>query len=168
MWNYEKLDCPFKKGDKYFYFKNNGLDNQNIMFMLDDLSKMENEKVFLDPNKLSEKGTSSINGYEFSNNSKWFAYCISGKFLVQTFMTFSFNPYFCNSSYKNADGGSDWLRIKIMNVETKEELKEELNFCRFTTIKWTKDDEGFFYSGYLPTEKQIDSESKIHKIFYHK
>ena len=74
-----------------------------------------------------------------------------------------------NSFLCKLDGGSDWLSIKIKNVETGQELKETLKFCRFTTIRWTLDNAGFFYSGYLQTKNMNDPESKKnHKIFYHK
>ena len=143
MWNYEKFGCPFKVGNKYYYFGNSGLENQDNLYVLNDLNDTE-PKLFLNPNKLSKEGTSSINTYQFSNDGEWFAYAIS-------------------------DGGSDWLRIRIRNAKTGEDLKEELDFCRFTKISWTKDNLGFFYSGYLPTDDPNDPAAKQnHKIFYHK
>lgn len=143
MWNYEKFTCPIKVENCYYYFHNKGLDNQNIMYALKDLNDPK-PTLFLDPNELSKEATSSINTYAFSKDHKWFAYAIS-------------------------DQGSDWLRIKIRNVQTEQDLKEEIDFCRFTKILWTKDNLGFFYSGYLPNEDLNEPNvKKTHKIFYHR
>lgn len=110
------------------------------MYFVQDLNDAQ-PKVFLDPNQLSKEGTSSINEYAFSDDAKWFAYAIS-------------------------DCGSDGLRIKIRNVETKEDLGEELNFCQFTKIAWTSDSAGFFYSGF--EDPNDPKATKHHKIFYHR
>lgn len=139
IWNYEKFSCPIKAGDRYYFFKNSG-QNQDILYSIKNLNDAQPE-VFLDPNELSKEGTSALNVSEFSDDAKWFAYSI-------------------------ADGGSDWLRIKIRNVETKEDLLEELNFCRFTKISWTSDSAGFFYSGFQdPSDPKATGH---HKIFYHR
>ena len=121
------------------------------MYVLNSLDD-EQPKVFLDVNKLSKEGTDPIETHAFSLDCKWFAYAIS-------------------------DAGSDWSRIKIRNVETGEDLDEQLDYCRSVKILFTKDNLGFFYSGYSPTENDPTENlndlndlaaKKNHKIFYHR
>ena len=140
IWNYEKFTCPFKAGESYYYFGNSDERNQDVMYSVRDLDDAQ-PTVFLDPNELSKEGTSALNEYAFSDDAKWFAYTI-------------------------ADGGSDWLRMKIRNVQTKEDLPEELSFCLFTKIAWTPDSAGFFYSGF--EDPSNPEATKHHKIFYHR
>jgi len=91
LWNYEKYGIPFKEGDRYFYFKNDGLQNQNVLYVLDDLDG--NPRVLLDPNQLSEDGTVALTGYAISPDGHWLAYSLS-------------------------ESGSDWKTWRIRNIDS--------------------------------------------------
>ncbi|ESO01437.1 hypothetical protein HELRODRAFT_187164 [Helobdella robusta] len=124
LWNYPKYGCPQKHGDKWYYFYNSGLQNQSVMYVQSCLDGPS--EVFLDPNLLSEEGTTSISTYAFSEDGKYLAYGLS-------------------------EAGSDWVYIKIKSTESKEDFPEVLKHCKFTSLSWTHDNLGFFYNIY-PTE----------------
>ena len=139
--DYPKYGSPFKKNNKYYYFKNNGLQNQSVLY---ELVSMDSEpQVILDPNKLSKDGTVALSQFAFSNNGKYLAYSI-------------------------ARSGSDWNEIYVMNLETKELLQDQIKWVKFSGIAWQGD--GFYYSAYNePVEgKEFSNKNEYQKVFYHK
>ncbi len=143
LWDYEKFSAPFKRGQRYFYSKNDGLQNQSVLYKMDSLDG--DAEVLIDPNQWSEDGTIALSGLAFSDDGKWLAYGI------QT-------------------SGSDWRSWKIMNVETGEILDDELNWIKFGGVSWTNDNQGFFYSRYdEPKEdEKFQGLNLGQKIYYHK
>ncbi|XP_022914975.2 prolyl endopeptidase-like isoform X1 [Onthophagus taurus] len=145
LWNYPKFSPPYKHGNKYFQFRNTGLQNQSVIYVQETLNS--EAKVFLDPNLLSEDGTIALSGVDFSENGAYFAYGLS----------------------KN---GSDWLEIKCRDVNTGKDYDEVLKKVKFTSMSWTHDDLGFFYCAYLDKEgksdgSETDSNEK-QKLYYHR
>ncbi|MEH1905974.1 MAG: prolyl oligopeptidase family serine peptidase [Nostoc sp.] len=150
LWDYEKYGIPFKEGeslpdgssDRYFYFKNDGLQNQSVLYTLKTLD--DQPKVLLDPNKLSEDGTVALSGLSISENGKLLAYGLSAS-------------------------GSDWQEWKVRDVETGEDLQDHLKWIKFSGASWTHDHQGFFYSRYdEPNEKtQLEDVNYYQKLYYH-
>lgn len=140
IWNYEKIGAPFKEGDYTYFYKNDGLQAQSVLYRTDKTGKTE---VFLDPNKFSEKGTTSLSGISFNKKGNLLAYSIS-------------------------EGGSDWNKIIIMDALTGKILDEPI-VSKFSGIAWQGDD-GFYYSKYdQPTEgSQLSGMTDTHKVYYHK
>ncbi len=140
IWNYEKISAPFTEGNYSYFYKNDGLQAQSVLYRTDKSGKTE---VFLDPNKFSEKGTTSLSGLSFNKKGNLLAYSIS-------------------------EGGSDWNKIIIMDVETKKILDEPI-VCKFSSTSWYKD-EGFYYSKYdQPKEGSVLSGmTDTHKVYFHK
>ncbi|MDO4727902.1 MAG: prolyl oligopeptidase family serine peptidase [Bacteroidota bacterium] len=140
LWNYEKTGAPFVKGDYTYYYKNDGLQNQSVIYRKDKNGK---EEVFLDPNSFSEDGSTSLAGLEFSKNNKIVAYSIS-------------------------EGGSDWRKVIIMEVESKKIIEDTLYDVKFSGISW-KGNEGFYYSSYdKPKGSELSEKTDQHKLYYHK
>ncbi len=141
LWNYPKYSAPFKKGNKFYFYKNDGLQNQSVLFTQDNLES--EPSIFLDPNTLKEDGTAALGSTSFSKNGNYFAYAIN-------------------------DAGSDWQTIYIKNVITGEVLKDELKWAKFTGMAWKG--EGFYYSKYdVPEEgKEFSTSNEYHKVYYHK
>ena len=141
LWNYEKVGTPFKHGDNYFMYKNDGIQNQSILYMQKGLDG--EQKVLLDPNTMSEEGTTALSGMGFSKDNKYMAYGIS-------------------------KAGSDWVEINVMNLETETLLEDKVNWVKFSGINWYKN--GFYYSSYdSPTEgSDYSGKNEFHKIKYHK
>jgi prolyl oligopeptidase len=142
LWDYEKYSIPFKEGDRYFYFKNDGLQNQSVLYTLKTLE--DEPKVLLDPNKLSEDGTVALSGIAISEDGQLLAYGLSF-------------------------AGSDWQEWKIRNIETGEDLEDHLKWIKFSGASWTHDNKGFFYSRYdEPNEKsKLEEVNYYQKLFYH-
>jgi len=141
LWNYEKLSAPFTEGGYVYFFKNDGLQNQYVVYR----KKNENDEVeiFLDPNKFSEDGTTSLSSLNFSKDGKKAAYSIS-------------------------EGGSDWRKILVLDAETKEIIEDTLIDVKFSGVSW-KADEGFFYSSYeKPEGSELSAKTDQHRLFYHK
>ncbi len=140
LWNYEKVGSPFKEGDYTYFYKNDGLQNQYVVWRQKDGGEPE---VFLDPNKFSEDGTTSLASLSFSKDGSIAAYSIS-------------------------EGGSDWRKIIIINAETKEVMEDALVDVKFSGISW-KGNEGFFYSSYdKPEGSELSAKTDQHKLYYHK
>ena len=140
LWNYEKIGAPFKEGDYTYSYKNNGLQNQNVVYRF---KNNEAPEVFLDPNTFSEDGTISLAGMSFSRNGKIVAYSIS-------------------------EGGSDWRKILIMDVESKKIIQDTLIDVKFSGVSWYKN-EGFYYSSYdKPKGSELSAKTDQHKVYYHK
>ena len=143
LWNYEKFGVPFKKGNRYFYFKNDGLQNQSVLYTLKSLE--DEPTVLLDPNKLSEDGTVALSGLAISDDGNLMAYGLS-------------------------TGGSDWIEYKVKNVATGEDLADHLKWIKFSGASWTIDNKGFFYSRYdEPNEKTLlEDVNYYQKLYYHR
>ncbi|NJM18655.1 MAG: S9 family peptidase [Richelia sp. SM1_7_0] len=142
LWDYEKYGVPFKEGNRYFYFKNDGLQNQSVLYTLKNLD--EQPTVLLDPNQLSEDGTVALSGISISEDGQYLAYGIS-------------------------IAGSDWQEWKVRNIDTGEDLKDHLKWIKFSGASWTNDSKGFFYSGYdAPNEKtKLEDVNYYQKLYYH-
>ncbi|WP_245683418.1 prolyl oligopeptidase family serine peptidase [Pseudotamlana agarivorans] len=140
LWNYEKVGAPFKEGDYTYFSKNNGLQNQNVIYRKKGNDEAE---VFLDPNTFSKDGTTSLGGLSFSENGKILAYSIS-------------------------EGGSDWRKVILMNTENKEIIEDTLVDIKFSGMSWFKN-EGFYYSSYdKPKGSELSAKTDQHKVYYHK
>lgn len=142
IWNYEKISAPFKEGNYTYYSKNDGLQAQSVLYRTNNTTKVT--EVFLDPNKFSEKGTTSLSNLSFNKKGNLAAYSIS-------------------------EGGSDWNKIIIIDAVTKKQLDETLLDVKFSGISW-QGDEGFYYSSYdKPKEGTILSGmTDKHKVYFHK
>ncbi len=140
IWNYPKLGVPFKKGDKYFFFKNDGMQNQSVLYMRNSLDA--EPTLLFDPNNLSADGTIALGGTSVSPDAKYLGYSISR-------------------------GGSDWNEICVMEIESRTMLKDSIHWVKFSGISWYKN--GFYYSSYdAPAEGQaLSGSNQFHKIFYH-
>ena len=141
LWDYEKLGAPFTEGDYIYFYKNDGLQNQSVLYR----KKGEDgeAKVFLDPNKFSEDGTTSLGGLSFSENRKKVAYAIS-------------------------EGGSDWRKVIVMDAETNEILGDTIKDVKFSGMSW-KGNEGFYYSSYdKPDGSELSAKTDQHKLYFHK
>ena len=140
LWNYEKFSAPFKKAGRYFYTKNDGLQNQSVLYYQNSLE--DSAIVLIDPNKLSETGTTALSGTSVSDDGKYIAYSIS-------------------------IGGSDWNEIFVKDIETGQDLNDHLKWIKFSSMAWYKD--GFFYGRYeKPTGSALSSKNTSQKIYYHK
>lgn len=139
--NYERIGTPFKKHGKYYFYKNDGLQNQSVLYVQDSLNG--EPRVFLDPNKLSDDGTVALTSISFSNDGKHTAYTISRS-------------------------GSDWSEIYVMDTATGKLLEDHIIWAKFTGAAWKGD--GFYYSAYdAPVKgKEFSSVNENHKIYYHK
>ncbi|ODZ33919.1 prolyl endopeptidase [Vibrio parahaemolyticus] len=137
--NYEKYSQPFVRGDYTYFYKNDGLQNQSVLYR----RKGEGEaEVFLDPNTLSEEGTTSLGEVSFSKDYRLVAYSIS-------------------------EGGSDWRKIFVIDTETKEQLEPEIVDAKFTSISWLGS-KGFYYSSYdKPQGSELSARTEHHKLYYH-
>lgn len=143
LWNYEKYSAPFKEGGRYFYFKNDGLQNQYVLYVADSVT--DKGRVLLDPNTLSADGTVALSGLAISEDGKTMAYGLSA-------------------------AGSDWQEWRFRNVETGADLPDLLKHIKFSGASWTKDGKGIFYSRYPePDEKsKLSAVNHFQKLYYHK
>ena len=140
LWNYEKISAPFKEGDFTYYYKNDGLQNQSVLYRKDKDGK---EEVFLDPNGFSSDATTSLANVSFSKDGSLVAYSTSA-------------------------AGSDWNSITILNAVTKEKLETEILDVKFSGMSWYKN-EGFYYSSYdKPKGSQLSAKTDQHKLYFHK
>lgn len=139
--NYEKLSAPRKHHGKWYFYKNDGLQNQYVMYQMDRLGA--EPRVFLDPNKLSTDGTVALKGVYFSNNGRWAAYSISRS-------------------------GSDWQEFYVIDLKTGQLTQDHIEWAKFSGAAWQGD--GFYYSAYdAPTKgKEFSNVNEGHKIYYHK
>lgn len=140
LWNYEKISAPFKEGDYTYYYKNNGLQNQSVLYRKDKSGK---EEIFLDPNTFSKDGTTSLGGINFSKDGSLVAYSIS-------------------------EGGSDWRKVIVMETKTKKIIGDTIVDVKFSGVSWYKN-EGFYYSSYdKPVGSELSAKTDQHKLYYHK
>jgi len=141
LWNYEKFSAPFKEGKYTYFYKNDGLQNQSVLYRQIGTGAPE---VFLDPNQFSTDGTTSLAGIDFTKDGSLAAYQIS-------------------------EGGSDWRKVIVLDAITKQQIGDTLMDVKFSGIAWNKGD-GFYYSSYdKPKEgSQLSGKTQIHKLYYHK
>ena len=140
IWNYEKLSSPFREGDYTYFYKNDGLQNQYVVYRQKDGGEPE---VFLDPNKFSNDGTTSLAGLRFTKDGSLAAYMIS-------------------------EGGSDWRKAIVLDAETREIIEDTLVDIKFSGLAW-KGNEGFYYSSYdKPKGSELSAKTDQHKLYYHK
>ncbi|SFC90328.1 prolyl oligopeptidase family serine peptidase [Pseudoalteromonas denitrificans] len=140
LMDYEKVGAPFKEGDYTYFYKNDGLQNQYVVYRQKGKGKVE---VFLDPNTFSEDGTTSLAGLSFSKDGSLAAYQIS-------------------------EGGSDWRKVIILDVKTKKQIEETLVDVKFSGISWLGN-EGFYYSSYdKPKGSELSAKTDQHKLYFHK
>ena len=139
--NYEKVYTPFEKNGKWYVYKNDGMQNQAVLYQMDRLGG--EQRVFLDPNKLSNDGTVALKNISFSNDGRYFAYVISRS-------------------------GSDWEEIYVMDVKTGKLLPDHIVWAKFTGADWLGD--GFYYSAYDAPEKgkETSAKNEVQKVYYHK
>ena len=142
LWNYEKISAPFRAGGRYYFSRNDGLQNQNVLYMQKTLD--EDPTILIDPNTWSEDGTVALSGMSFSDDGKYVAYGIQ-------------------------DGGSDWRTWRVMEIATRKLLDDKLEWVKFSGTEWTPDSKGFFYARYdKPKEgAQFQSLNLNQKVFYH-
>ena len=140
IWNYEKVGAPFIEGEYTYFYKNDGLQNQYVVYRKKGDGESE---VFLDPNTFSEDGTVSLGQLSFSENGKIAAYAIS-------------------------EGGSDWRKVRVIDVESKKQIEDTLVDIKFSGLSWYKN-EGFYYSSYdKPEGSELSAKTDQHKLYYHK
>ncbi|RPD42208.1 prolyl oligopeptidase family serine peptidase [Chitinophaga barathri] len=141
LWNYPRYGTPFREGKYYYFYKNDGLQNQAVLYRQEGLNGAP--EVFIDPNKLSDKGTAALGSLSFSKDGKYCGYLI-------------------------AKAGSDWQEAFVMDVASKQLLSDKLDWIKFSGLSWKGD--GFYYSRYdAPDEKsKLSKKNEFHKVYYHK
>ena len=143
LWNYQRWEVPFRRAKSYFYFLNDGLQNQSVLWAQRGLDGAP--RVLLDPNTLSADGTVALTAVDASDNAKYIAYALS-------------------------TAGSDWQEIRVRDVATAHDLPDVLKWVKFTTIGWTHDGKGFFYSRYdePAAGTAMRAPNRFHKLYYHR
>ncbi|MGY2802879.1 prolyl oligopeptidase family serine peptidase [Thermostichus sp. MS-CIW-25] len=151
LWNYEKYSQPFKEGGRYFYFKNDGLQNQSVLYTQESLEGQA--RVLLDPNTFSEDGTVALAGIAISRARDSGAEH-AGRYLA----------------YGLSCSGSDWQEWKVRDIETGEDLPDHLRWIKFSGVSWTLDGQGFFYSRYDEPApgSEYESANYFQKLYYHR
>ena len=140
LWNYEKIGAPYTEGKFTYYSKNNGLQNQSVIYRKDDKGR---EEIFLDPNTFSKDGTTSLGSLDFSKDGNKAAYSIS-------------------------EGGSDWRKVIIIDALSKKVVEDTLVDVKFSSISW-HGNEGFYYSSYdKPKGSELSAKTDQHKLYFHK
>lgn len=140
IWNFEKTSAPYKKGDNYFYSYNNGIQNQNVLYVKKGLNGTP--RILLDPNTFSSSGTVSLSGTSVSKNGKYMAYGLS-------------------------KAGSDWVEYDVLDIETGKKLDDHLKWIKFSGVAWK--DDGFFYGRFdEPKGSELTSKNENQKLYYHK
>jgi len=143
LWNYEKYSTPFKRGGHYFFSKNNGLQNQSVLYTVDKWG--DTPRVLLDPNGWSKDGTVALGDVAISDDAKY-------------------------AAYSTSEAGSDWQVIHVVEVASGKQLPDEIKWVKFSGIAWTNDDKGFFYSRFPAVEsgKAYQSLNRDQKVYYHR
>ena len=143
LWNYERWGMPFKEGGRWFITRNDGLQNQSVLYTMRALD--ETPRVLLDPNKLSTDGTVALQSYSVSDDGKLMAYATSAS-------------------------GSDWIEIKVRDIESGVDKPDLIKWAKSTHPAWTKDGTGFFYSRYdePAATNQFKGVNYFHKLYYHR
>jgi len=140
VWNYERYSTPMKKEGKYYFQKNDGLQNQNVLYVMDSLNS--EPRVILDPNLFSQDGTVALSGYSLSKDGRYLAYALSR-------------------------GGSDWNEIFVKDIISGEDKADHLEWVKFSSIAWYR--KGFYYSRYPRPgdDQQLTSRNQNHQVYYH-
>ena len=141
IWNFEKVTAPFKKGKNYFFYKNNGIQNQSVLYVQEGLNGTP--KILLDPNTLATDGTASLGGLSISKDSKYIAYSINR-------------------------AGSDWEEIFVMEIDGAKKIADDIKWVKFSDIAWKG--HGFYYSAYDAPKKggsELSNKNEYHKVYYH-
>jgi len=143
LWNYEKFGVPFEEGGRYFYSRNNGLQNQSVLYWSDSLAS--DPKVLIDPNSMSKDGTVALAGVSVSKDGKYIAYGI-------------------------AEAGSDWNRWKIREVATGKDLDDELKWIKFSSAAWDKQNRGFYYGRYPEPKagQDLTQSNYFQEVYFHR
>lgn len=143
LWDYEKFSAPHKEGGRYFFFRNDGLQNQSVLYWLDDLAA--EPKILLDPNQLAADGTVALGGYSVSKDGRLLAYGLSAS-------------------------GSDWQEWHVREIESGQERPDQLNWLKWSGAAWTHDNQGFFYGRYAEPEASMTFKAAnyYHKLYYHR
>jgi len=143
LWNYERFGVPSREGGKYFYTRNDGLQNQSVLYVADALDAAP--RVLLDPNTLSQDGTVALSGTAVSRDGKYLAYGL-------------------------AAAGSDWQEYRVRDIATGQDLPDLVQWIKFSGAAWTKDNKGFFYSRYdAPKEGDaLKGKNEFQKLYYHR
>ncbi len=145
LWNYEKVGAPFEHGDYTYFNKNDGLQNQKVVYRFKtEGGSMDKAEVFLDPNTFAADGSTSLGGMSFTKDGSLCAYQIS-------------------------ESGSDWRKVIVINAVTKEQIGDTLKDVKFSSLSW-RGNEGFYYSSYDKPEggSQLTAMTDMHKLFFHK
>ena len=142
LWNFEQYGIPFKRGNRYFYSRNSGLQNQSVIYTVTSLDG--EPQVLLDPNTLSNDGTVALSGLQVSDDGKFMAYSLSAS-------------------------GSDWQEWKVRDVVTGKDATDHLKWAKFSDVSWTRDNQGFFYERYdEPKGDALKGTNYFQKLYYHK
>lgn len=143
LWNYPTESAPVRRGDWFYISRNSGLQNQSVLWRKRSLDSTD-EEVFLDPNTLSADGTVAMQSGAFTKDGRHFAYSL-------------------------ASAGSDWVKIYVMDTETKQLLPDSIEWVKFSGVDWTRDGKGFYYSAYDAPKKGVYSaQNSNQKVFYHR
>ena len=143
LWNYEKISAPFKRGGRYYFTRNDGLQNQSVVWMQQTLK--DEATILIDPNSWSADGTVALSGMALSDDGRFVAYGVQ-------------------------DAGSDWKTWRIMEIESKKILDDELKWVKFSSADWTPDSKGFFYARYPEPQQDaaFQSLNMNMKVYYHR
>lgn len=143
LWNYERYGIPSRQADRYFIYKNNGLQNQSVLYTMKSLEADMEELI--DPNKLSEDGTVALSGISISEDARWLAYGLSAS-------------------------GSDWQEWHVRNIETRKDTEDHIRWVKFSSAVWRKDGSGFYYCRYDEPDaaNQYKGSNENQKIYFHK
>src|SRR5438552_737706 len=143
IWNYERWSAPFRRGNNWVFTRNNGLQNQAVLFVTQDLEKKP--RVLVDPNRLSKDGTVALQAIAVTDDGKLLAYALS-------------------------DAGSDWVTWRVRDIATGKDLPDRIRWAKFSGASWRNDGSGFYYSGYdAPADPHIfKTANERHKLFFHK
>ncbi len=143
LWDYARYSAPFKRGGRYFYFKNDGLQNQSVLYSMESLKATP--RVLIDPNKWSKDGTIALSGVAPSDDGRYLAYRV-------------------------AEAGSDWATWRVMEIRSGKVLDDELKWVKFGGVSWTKDGRGFFYCRFPEPEPGAEFQelNLNHRLFYHR
>ena len=145
LWDFAQYSPYMKEGGRYFFFKNDGLQNQPVLYVVESLEAGAGSRVLIDPNNWSKDGTIALGELGFSDDGKYLA-------------------------YSRSEAGSDWSIWHVLEIATGRQLPDELKWTKFSNASWTKDDKGFFYSRYEQPKpgEEFQSLNFNHKLFYHR